>query len=86
MPHKKEWIKKMLVIMILLMTLSMILAYVYDDTKAEDVFRWMWIVLMFISTVLRGIWVIYDEQNRKAGYFYFVLAIVFILLILYIRY
>lgn len=79
---KKGVFKKVLIILTIIMILSMFLTAKYDDTKIEFIFRLIWITLMFICTLLRGVWLMFEEKNKPAGYFYFILAFIFIGIIL----
>jgi hypothetical protein len=65
------------------MIFSIILTQAFDDTKYEMIFRVMWMVTGFMWPVLMGTKEVIAKKN-KAGYFYYVLAVVFVTIILWI--
>lgn len=77
--NKKKILKKIIIILTLIMVLSIFLTLIFDDTSKEAIFRFIWIALMFIITLLRGVWVVLEENNKIVGCIYFILAIIFIL-------
>ncbi len=79
-------IKKIFIALFAVMILSEILTMFFDDTNIEYIFRAMWISLMFICTILFGIWQLSVKQNKLAGYFYFILGFIFLATTLSIYY
>jgi len=78
----KKVLKKLIITLSLIMVLSMFLSRQLYGSDIEFVFRLMWISLAFIVTLLRGAWVILEEQNKIVGYLYFIMAFIFISYIL----
>lgn len=75
-------IKKISIILFVIMILSAILTMYFDNTHIERIFRTVWISLMFICTILFGVYQIFVKQNKIAGYCYFALAFIFFVVIL----
>ncbi|WP_019230049.1 hypothetical protein [Sedimentibacter sp. B4] len=86
--NRNKKLKIIIIILTLIMAVSMILTIQFDDSSIEYIFRFLWLVLAFIITVLRGVWVIVEDNNKIAGYIYFIMAFAFIgfVLFVYINY
>lgn len=75
-------LKKIIITLSIILVFSLFLSNQFYDSNIGFVFRMIWISLMFIVTILRGVWVILEEQNKIAGCLYFIMAFVFIIYIL----
>ncbi|MCT4619860.1 MAG: hypothetical protein N4A62_10790 [Marinisporobacter sp.] len=77
--------KKGMIINQLIVIFSIILTQAFDDTKHEIIFRVMWWLSAFMWTVLMGTKEVIANKNN-AGYFYYVLAVVFAAFIIWIEF
>lgn len=68
---------------LLLVMISIILTWIYDDTSYEPVFRGLWILSISLCGILVGTKEVFLKKN-KAGYLYYLGISIFLLVILYI--
>ncbi|WP_326909780.1 hypothetical protein [Sedimentibacter sp. MB31-C6] len=74
-------IKKIIIIFGIALGLTGILSLFYYNTNIGRVFDTIWKVLMFICTILFGVFELSERQNKIAACFYFILAFILFLLL-----
>lgn len=81
--EKSTIYKKGFIILSTIMILSIIATQAFDVTKFEIFFRGLWVISAFLNVTLIGTREVYAKGN-KAGYLYYIMAIMFIYYIIYL--
>lgn len=76
--QNKKLFKNVMIILFLILLLSMISTFIFDDTNFDFIFRLMGLSIQILCILLLGARELFANQNKALGYFCFFLSFIFI--------